>query len=294
MSVEGLQDISSYQSSYEVIADLDTDMQRHLKGVVPYFVVGGIATAALAHPATVIDCENRRIHAADRSDIATRRHNGTLRDVDILIGSTVTPLLMTEIHQSLTRKIDGRLEVSVFGFDEYAAHASDRRGWISRRLEHDRTDNYYQLGPVIQEVHKESYQPWRLQLPAGLGEVSVLNPVGHLAAYAMRSISGIRAKDTEKFAKMRTNILQHPALQHDLHHGPFKEWKQFADTLTAIRRGQPLEHDNIQPGTTKRDIAQLRWRGRLLKMVEQHPTVVDVAQKPAVQKILNTFVRAAK
>lgn len=294
MSVENLQDIGGFQSSYEVIAGLDATMEHRLHDAVPYFVVGGIATAALAHPATVIDCSNRRIVAAEQSDIATRRHNGTLRDVDILIGSTVTPLLMAGIHQDLTNKVDGRLEVSVFGFDDYTTHASDKRGWISRRLEHDRTDNFYQLGPVVQQVNSESYEPWKLQLPKDMGEVSVLHPVGHLAAYAMRSISGIRAKDTTKFSQMRTNILQHPALQHDLHHGPFKEWKQFADTLTAIRHGRPLEHDNIQPGTTKRDIAQLRWRGRLLKMVEKHPTVVDVAQKPVMQKVLNIFVRAAK
>lgn len=294
MSIENLQDIGGYQSSYEAIAGLDTAMDRHLYDTVPYFVVGGITTAALAHPETVIDCNNRRIIASERSDIATRRHNGTLRDVDILIGSRVTPVLMSEMRHDLAEKLDGTLEVSVFGFDGYRDYASDRSGWTSRRLEKDRIDYFYQLGPVVQQVSMDSYEPWKLQLPKDLGEVSVLHPAGHLAAYAMRSVSGIRAKDTEKFAQMRTNIMQHPELKNDLYHGPFKEWKQFADTLTAIRRGQPLEHDNIQPGTTKRDIAMLRWRGRLLKIVEQHSLVVDVAQKPAMQKVLNTFVRAAK
>lgn len=294
MSAENLHDIGSYQSSYEVIASLDATMEHHLYDAIPYFVVGGITSAALAHSATIIDCDNRRIIAAEKSDIATRRPNGTLRDVDILVGGMISPILMSEIRRDLDRNLNGSLEVSVFGFDGYGNHAHERSGWISRRLQKGHDDYFYQLGPVVQQVHRDSYEPWTLELPKDMGGVSVLHPAGHLAAYAMRSISGIRAKDTEKFTQMRSNILQHPELKDDLHHGSFKEWKQFADTLTAIRRGQPLEHDNIQPGTTDRDIAMLRWRGRLLKMVEQHPSVVDVAQKSVVQKILNTFVRAAK
>jgi hypothetical protein len=294
MTVDRLPDIAHFQSSFEAIAGLGAVMEEHLQGEFPHFVVGGIATAALVHPDTVIDVSTRRIIAAEAADIPTRRPNGTMRDVDVLIGGVVHQSLMQQAKTDIEQATAQSLEASVFSFDAYHSHMHEKSGWISRRLQQTNETVSYQLGPIIQHVQPTSYEPWTLELPKGMGEVSVLNPVGQLAAYAMRSISGIRAKDTEKFAQMRTNILQYRELKNDLHHGPFKEWKQFADTLTAIRRGQPLEYDNIQPGTTRRDIAMLRWRGRLLKMVEQHPFVVDVAQKPGMQKALNTFVRAAK
>jgi hypothetical protein len=294
MPIERLPDVATYQSSFEAIANIDAIMEKAVGGDFPYFVVGGIATAALVHPSTIIDTRERRIIAAEAADIPTLRPNGTVRDVDVLVGGVVRQSVMRQAGANIELSTGNSLEASVFGFDLHHNHATERSGWISRRLQQTDETMSYQLGPVIQPVQPTSYEPWTLELPRGLGEVSVLNPVGQMAAYAMRSISGVRPKDAAKFTQMRANVLQHAELKEALYDGAFKEWKQFADTLNAIRAGKPLEHDNIQPGTTKRDIAALRWRGRLLRSVESRSNIVDIAQKPVVQKILNTFVRAAK
>lgn len=294
MLAENMPDVDAFHSSFEAITELDAVMERHLHGAVPHFVVGGIVTAALRHPGTVMRPVERRIIAAEAADLSTTRPNGTRRDVDVLIGGIVPGSVMSRTRVDLESVTHHQLEASVFAFDPYQSHIHDRSGWISRRLQQSNKTVSYQLGPVVQRVQPESYQPWTLELPREMGEVSVLHPVGHLAAYAIRSVSGLREKDRTKFEQMRANILQHTALKEALHDGPFKEWKQFAETITAIRRGERIPHDNIQPGTTRRELAALRWRGMLLKKAEQYSGLVDFAQKPLPQKILNTFVRAAK
>ncbi|MGF7228903.1 MAG: hypothetical protein ACQR33_02850 [Candidatus Saccharibacteria bacterium] len=280
---------------FEVITDMDSALFEALPEGARYFVVGGIATAALVDPETHIDHNERMIFVRKSADISATRPNGTQRDVDILVDAVLTPEQATRAKKAAEEVVDGHLEVSLFGFDNQQTYANERFHFLSRRLMSQNDQRAYQLGPLLQPTPVETYEPWNLVLPNDQ-LVGVLNPVGHLLAYRMRSVSGLRPKDHEKFGHMHQNIEQSlgsRAFREQLHDGPFASWNAFANAAAAIRIGDPkhIPAEMLREGTTTTELAVMRWQGRLLRTLESQERLVTFAQGAAMQRALKPLIR---
>lgn len=280
----------SFASSFDCISGLQEPLNEALPNM-RWYVVGGLATAALRHPQTIIHAEGT-IEATYDADIPAYRPNGTLRDVDILVDAVLDKRTMNHAKSVAQMVLDNRLEVSLFGFDDASAHAADKFSFLSRRVKDAQGQRYHQLGAVKQPVSSESYDPWRLVLPNNK-ELPVLHPVGHILAYRSRSVSGLRPKDTEKFYEMANKIFTHTAFRQELSEGLFADWNTFANTIAAIRHGRQPRPELLRDNTSRAEIAAMRWQGRLLKTLEAHPKIVDICQSHFMQRIFSSAVRAA-
>ncbi|HEY5141346.1 MAG TPA: hypothetical protein VIJ25_18835, partial [Methylococcales bacterium] len=138
----------------------------------------------------------------------------------------------------------------------------------------------------------DSYEPWTMVLPSGK-ILGVLHPAGHMLAYGMRSVAGIREKDREKVQKMHDNLDE--LFEDEIHDGMFKEWAQFAGTLAAIRSGQPGSRNKLREGTTNEQILDLVTKSRFMHRMEvKHPKWISFAQGDFIQeKVLRLFIGAA-
>jgi hypothetical protein len=284
---------------YTAIQNLDEAM----RGVIPegaeYFTLGGIVSGALRHPDTRFDHDVLATYAAPDSPEGVLRDNGTRRDVDLLVSAVLTKKEAEAIKEEVARAIDDALVVSVFGLDRYKPKANRLRrtiavpkSWTSRRTIDDGGVNRYELFPLSQEVPAETYEPWSLVLPSG-AKVSTLSPAGHVEAYSMRSISGLRPKDAKKVAAMRGRVESDEIFSEQMHEGMFKPWEEFAQGIRDLRDGLMFEDDSmLRDGTSWIDMYAFGVKGRGLKTAESKDTIVDFAQKEWVQKILNVFVGA--
>lgn len=284
------------KSCYDVISDLDAAMCDSLPQGTSYFMLGGIASGALRAETTIIDENEKRIVASSDSSIPTLRENGTGRDIDILVGDILSPERAGVVKRSVEEAVSNTLRVSVFGFDRHEKVAargvtmSTMVDWLSQRTV-DQSGTYrYVMYPLQQVVHEESYVPWRLQLPSG-GEVSVLHPIGHMLAYKMRSVSGLRTKDVEKHEAMERKLLRYPDLVEEMNDGVFREWLQFANAAAALRKDRLSQPETPHPEISRAAQAAFRMKGHLLHWFESKEPVVDFFQKPALQSMLSPFIR---
>ncbi|MCA9333155.1 hypothetical protein KDA00_04785 [Candidatus Saccharibacteria bacterium] len=293
--------MSEVQNCYEAIVEVDDVMRSCLDSDQRYYVLGGIATSAIRHHGTVFDHQQRLIIPTDEAaDPLLRESNGTVRDIDILVDTVLSKEQSTEIVQTLKEVTP--LVVSVFGFDE----RKDRKGWIgsradnivktvadwtSRRTIDDQGIVRYELFPLEQAVQPESFDPWKLILPSG-SDVQVFHPAGHMLAYRMRSISGVRYKDKEKLDGMTDRIVSIPEFMREITEGNFKEWLQFALGVYGIRDGNIAPTDpSLSKETTYRDLARFATKSRALGLFESNETIIKIAQSPFGEKALSPFTR---
>src|SRR6266702_893187 len=225
---------------YEVLGEVDAALREALPPDDPrYLVVGGVVSSALIASSTKIDTAGQVITPTMVASDRVVRPNGTCRDIDILVprllGETEVDVLMTAVQDA----VDGKMVVSVFGFDEHIAAptrlqrgAASLTSFISRRTIDRQEALRYSLFPLEQEVAAETYDPWTLVLPtAKATTLQVLHPVGHVLAYDMRSISGRRAKDQAKVSEMARRVFADPRLNEVQQYGIFASWRQFGDAV---------------------------------------------------------------
>jgi hypothetical protein len=281
---------------YEVLADVDAAMRDGMSPDHHYYVLGGIASGALAHKGTVLDAASRLVVPATGSAIPTVRANGTRRDIDILVGAVLSEDDAERIKGNVKQAVGNQLVVSVFGFDRHESKLSWRQrqtarlgAWVSSRTIDASGTLRYELFPLAREVEPETYEPWKLQLPAG-GTVEMLHPVGHTLAYDMRSISGPRAKDAAKRAAMRAHVLpQFPGITDfgELFH----DWQQFGRDI-ELMRDRKVSVTGTRPDYRSLDVTAFRAKSHLLHGLESHESLVNIGQHDAVQRALNIFVHA--
>jgi hypothetical protein len=283
---------------YWAISELDDAMRDSLGPWQRYFVLGGIASGALRHPDTVIDTATRTVIAAEGSGELTVRQNGTTRDIDILVDDVLTDETADRVKASVAEATGGALVVSVFGLDAHTPDTPASRlkntatHWVSRRTIDENRTHRYELHPLSQAVPRESYEPWRLYTPDNR-VVNIFNPAGHVLAYAMRSVSGVRAKDTDKLYEMTNNVLRHPELKDEIKEGVFRPWLDFAVAVYDMRDNTlPPDSPLIKEGTNRVELAAARWKGKLLHFIEDQERIVDIAQHERIQKLLNFVIRA--
>jgi len=280
------------ESCFNAIANLDEALHEALPEH-PYFVVGGIATAAYRHEQTIFDAASRMAVVPPVADMGVRRSNHTLRDVDVLVGGMVDPVRAQRAKQAAERVISGRLEVSLFGFEPYEDNVSRRLEPLSHRLQNRAGECFYKMGAVVQKVPSATYeQPWRLVLPSGKA-VNALHPVGHALAYEVRSVGGLRGKDREKHTAM-TKIVSRQLGETALAEAEaqFASWRQFAQNLEHVREGRfgQIMPDSLRPGASRLELLAMRAQGKTLGVVERQERIVSLAQSPRVQRMLKVVI----
>ena len=149
--------------------------------------------------------------------------------------------------------------------------------WTSERTLDDDGTLRYELYPLQQEVPRESYSPWILQLPNG-HEVFILNPAAHMLAYYMRSISGLRNKDREKVEEMRQKIFSDPIFREQIQDGPLQSWQRFANDIHRLG-DQPIDHESVPtaPIASLHDLGVFRKKSECLRFIEASPAMVKLA-----------------
>lgn len=290
--------VESNVTCYDVIGDLDSAMRGVLAPGQKYFVLGGIASGAIMHEKTEIDHGGRSLVPTRDSGQSIFREAGSRRDVDILVDDVLDDERAARIKGVVQDAIDGQLIVSVFGFEhrkEAGSKLARAAGeWLSSRTIDDNGVIRYELFPLVQEVDASTFEEWKLELPQG-NHVSVLNPAGHTLAYGMRSISGVRHKDTKgnKYGKMVDRVFDDPVFCNDIQHGRYRPWLDFACAIYDLRDGRlPRESPLISPTATRADIEIFRAKSKSLHFAEGLDKIVDFAQQDRIQEILNIFIRA--
>lgn len=280
------------ETCFNAIVDLDDALQEALPDY-PYFVVGGIATAAYRHEQTIFDTTTRTAVVPPDANMGTRRQNHTLRDVDVLVGGILDPAQAQHAKQAAEHAIGGRLEVSLFGFESYESNISRRLEPLSHRLQNRAGECFYKMGAVVQKVPSETYeQPWRLMLPSGK-TVNALHPVGHALAYEVRSVGGLRGKDREKHTAM-TQIVSKQLGETALAEAEtqFAAWRQFAQSLEYVRKGKfkQITPESLRPGASHLELLAMRAQGKALGVMERQERIVSLAQSPRVQRMLKVVI----
>lgn len=291
----------SSRNSYEILPIVENVLRDRVPKHIPFFVLGGIMTAALRDERTIIDFDEKHVTAPKDVAIPTRRKNGTRRDIDILIADVLAKDIGKGIASDVTEAIDNELDVSVFGLDDHEEVQQKSRitrqatEWLSRRTIDENGVHRYELFPLAQAVESASYEPWILSYNSDSQGVSVLHPVGHALAYRMRSISGVRPKDKQKLADMEGHIYSHPEAREVYHDGVFQEWALFADALARLRTNHGAsmkEYCNLAcTSITRPDIMIAQAKSSLLGMIELVEPITKIAQSSRVQILLKPLTR---
>ena len=224
---------------FEIIANLDECIQNEEDCKdVQYLMLGGGASAALAHEGTEIDVENRRI--IPPKDIKKRQYreeNGTKADVDILVVSNdeeavkavrraLTPddsKIHGGTHEEQVYELDkpgARLKIGVTGLMSGAKYWGEddsmlgqavrlfKKDWVSQRVQYADPDKTrtVAIADVEVELPEDYFEPWEMVLKDG-GSVSVPHPLLQVLFYLSRASHGVREKrDGKKVDDMMRNV----------------------------------------------------------------------------------------
>lgn len=288
------------RSCYEVIRELDEAVKGVLWPDQEYFVLGGIATAAINDAESIFDHQTDSLIASPSSALPVARANGTRRDIDVLVLDKLSKEQAGRIKSTISEAVGNTLVVSIFGVEEHHEPTPLRRigrlatSWTSKRTVDETGQHYYELAPLIQAVPVESYRPWRLELPDDdYREVSILNPAAHMLAYYIRSISGERPKDKQKVDAMRHKIESDPVFNKQIYSGQLRSWLDFATGIQGIVDGTYFPPDVLQMNATGIEQRAFRLRGNLLRRLESNETLVKRAQTGLFQKLLQPFIGAS-
>lgn len=286
---------------YEVIRELDPAMRDVLDPGQEYIVMGGIASSAIEHDATYYDHVSQTVEpvcAADRS--VFREENQTRRDIDLLVVDRLDPERIAAIKVAATDAIDQQLKVSVFDLEAHQPVLTglqrlmaNQLEFISKRTMDDDGVIRIELFPLVQELPRATFDPYHLVLPgAGGRSVPVFNPAGHIMAYRMRSITGLRDKDQQKVWAMQERGAKDPEIC-DMADGLFQSWAEFAAGIEMVRAQQiSPNHPMMREGTTYRELAHFRRKSRGLAALEGNKVIRKIAQEGLGEKATDLFTRA--
>jgi hypothetical protein len=262
------------------------------------YMLGGIVTAALNAESTVIDKASESVIAypeqMDQNTVPrVYRPNGTRSDVDVLVKKVLTADEEKLIKNVGMSSVNNMLEVSVHSLRPRKRvtprrHVTGIGEFTSERTVDEFGVMRYELFPLERIVEPESYRPWHLECNGQ--RFPILHPAGHMLAYAMRSSSGVRAKDANKYQHMRQQVMDN--FEAEIVDGPFKAWLAFSnDIQEVLMQGR---HANVgkQRHTNQLDLALLQARGRCLRKVESSEKVVKLGQG-VLRPVLDRIIHAA-
>lgn len=213
-------------------------------------IIGGVASAALIHPDTIINVRQKEVIAPDDLYLSNIRSNGTLRDLDILVMSSLADDICL-IKDCFTKTINGGLDPSIFGFkkSEVLERQINRplgfvacRTFLSDRYELANNAMVKSLFPFSTAINPESLESWNLNI--GDINISIPNPAMLIINYLSRSISGVRFKDIEKVNRLSSNIFSKaPELRDWALGGPAASQVELSLALRSLTPNK--KHDDV-------------------------------------------------
>lgn len=270
-------------------------------------IIGGIGAVALSHPDTVIDVQTKTLIAPDSLVMPSRRPDGSLRDIDVLVLSSNRDDIK-DVESIVTSVVGKELEASVFGMrsaDILKKQLSRPLGFtvfktfLSDRYESE--DSYIKsLFPFAVEMNPESLETWTMSL-RGI-TLPIPNPAMSLINYTNRSISGLRPKDAEKVEQMaKMTFDRAPSLREWAIDGPGSsqvELSHLLEQLTPRKVHRPIFQE--KKGNLTREqlmmheafllsgrseyvqrsaLAVAAFKAHGLAFFESHPAVVSLWRK---------------
>ncbi|MEK7625842.1 MAG: hypothetical protein AAB423_00600 [Patescibacteria group bacterium] len=178
-------------------------------------LIGGVGSAALAHPGLQIDFEGRAITAPTDLHLPQFRDDGNKRDLDVLVMSA-DRREVAEVEEFAEQVIGDELEISVFGLKEVSQLEAQMKNpfglsamktFLSDRYvtgTSEGSEAYKALFPFQVAFNPSAMQTWNLSV--GEANFPVPHPGMSIANYYTRSISGLRPKDAEKVELMAENV----------------------------------------------------------------------------------------
>lgn len=195
---------------------------------VGYVMMGGGASAALMHPETVIDVENRRIKPpANIHKDQFREDNGSMADIDVLVFAIDTKdeediTEVDNVREALEARYGSKLKIGVTGL--HAAENQDiepttltqkllkniKKDWVSDRVENVNGERFVTIADIKVALPDEYFEPWEMELTNeedGSTEViPVFHPLIQILCYLSRACHGIRPRDIPKVIDGMDNI----------------------------------------------------------------------------------------
>lgn len=233
--------------------------QLNHEGLLDHFqLMGGIGSAALRHPGTIIKPDDELLIAGpdfldDNPDLGLRRQNGTKRDLDALVLSSdesYVDEVTAVVREAVTDEAGNELiDVSVFGLHE-AAHLEHQRqhpfgisalkAWVSDRYVQPDGTMLKGLTPFEVSLPAETVRSWTLDIDGQY--FPIFSPAGAVLNYATRSISGLRPKDRDKVQAMALQLREKwPESREWINDGPGKSQLELARIFQTLRWWRPGE-----------------------------------------------------
>lgn len=266
-------------------------------------MMGGIGSAALKHPGTLILPDERRIVAPDgfledegaRESLARFRPDGTQRDLDLMVKST-NPEDKAAVKALAEKATKGLLEISAFIYHD-AAELEEMiknptgffalRMFVSDRFEHEDGSMEKSLFPFAVPLDREVLEDWKLEI--GDEEFDVANPASAILNYLTRSVSGLRGvKDGPKVLEMADQVFgKAPELAEWCVDGPGQSQMEMAAILQTVRRANSLPH-------SKRtlDVGPLKIKAGSVRALMDHEAYMIPDAEPNVQDAIMAWTIA--
>lgn len=241
--------MSSYVESKNCIEIIEPFTQRISEfPEIEMQLIGGVGSAALAHPELQVDFEDRTITVPEDLHLPQFREDGNRRDLDVLVLSP-DKREVKEVEKFATEVIGDELEISVFGLKETSQldrqkqrpfGLSAMKTFLSDRYVsgvNGTTQVYKALFPFQVPFNPVALQTWSLRV----GEMSfpVPHPGMSIANYYTRSISGLRPKDAEKVGLMAENVFaRSPETLKWLTEGDGTPFLDLANILHSLRESE--------------------------------------------------------
>ncbi|HUC96563.1 MAG TPA: hypothetical protein VMR16_02755 [Candidatus Saccharimonadales bacterium] len=214
-------------NSFDVIDPFSRILER--ESIDDVQIIGGINSAALVHPDTIIDLKAKEIIVPADICLSTVRDDKTksLRDIDVFVQSS-DPRYIDSINDLAEVTIGAQLERSIFGILPSEALERQMRNPLGvaalfntvvsdRYMVTDETalllpdgmvsdDSMVKsLFPFAVPLSKEALETWTVTDGRDM-RVKVPSPAAQLLNYITRSNTGVRPKDSGKVENMYENI----------------------------------------------------------------------------------------
>lgn len=237
-------------------------------------------TEALLDPETVIDEATKTVVVRGDFNVPLHRQDGSVRDIDLIV-FTNRPELISQLRSRLLAQLPNTNapEISLSGYECVSLRRAGYVEVVSQFIKQDDGSLTIKLGPVVQRVSVGDQEDvWRLQY--GGMTWSILHPIVHLRSYEVRSITGVRPKDSEKVKALEAKLLR-TFLPEAWER--FQGWQEFAmGVASAITLRNAFAERGLRLGClalTKYVLSKLERSSILVRLTNQSGPVHWIASR---------------
>jgi hypothetical protein len=170
--------------------------------------VGGLPTDLLLADRIYTSQVDKTIEVDDRTQVPLLRPNRTLRDIDIMCFSD-DKNFVTELHHKLHTQLSGADsgiragKVSVSGYEKAIRTHSYLQlvSQVSKREE----EVQLSIGPIAESLSASTFEErWTIKYRSM--HIPIHHPIAHMYNYRVRSLAGLRPKDSEKVLRLEQRL----------------------------------------------------------------------------------------